>query len=812
MKEFVLNGDVVKRLLYNKPIINEDYTHNNIEYDFTNWDFNNNQPSEGITISKGKIIITKFKPNEPIIISNFTGDAANGSPTIQNICSISKELKINLKGISVNNNIFGADKAYNNNNILADGTIGYIYGLGFLPYKTTYREGRPLEKWGEMPFSCYVWGNITLEDDSTVQIASETTYLRSDIQGAYNRYGKINNYTNKQIFPNWKSWYGREEGAWYDTDFQLSIGLYTNVSPDANGFIELSTPVEISLIDNDIVDPTTQEVFKLYNKNELLYERDKTVENLYSVYGILLNATMIGFNNNEIINIKKFTNENDEYQNISLPVAIDLVSKIQAQEQIKFNIRQFDTGLRTNRFWETIISAINNLEITNAFFAKRLFCIPDGNGEAAYNNNVGARGMNSVKDISLDTITLTFKTPQSQNTFYFNLEDCFACVDWNKNVVVKYAASILNDVTLLYSVKTAVGFARNSKIKTLTFESPIALTDIANMLYHAREITTLTINFKNLYAENNGFPLNDEVVICNYAFCDCSLLYLSWGGDKTIVLHPWSVNVFYLSDIEEIASDNIVDLKFINPSVSDSNITNGIQILGSSFKTAKFKNLNMGNWTIDCPLDKNSVIYLLNNVYDLTSNLNGEYVPDDSNMFVHWYYWKNNNGIYRKVYHGEESEFRNGEFVESVDTSDVFGRKRQLRIDNYIGKKTFKWNVFGSNQTVQGYIRIYDVNENKLYEKQIDPNQGYYSLDGDITIDFSDYSGTSIPILEIEFQISTSQRDYFYYDIKPSYPGKSEASTITSANIVFTKVIYDSEFDTAIAVAQSRGWTIQFAS
>ena len=80
------------------------------------------------------------------------------------------------------------------------------------------------------------------------------------------KYGKTLNYTNKQIFPDWLKWYGEEEGAWYDTDFQLSIGLYTNVQTDNDGFIELNTPVEISLINIVATDPTTQEAFK----NELI--------------------------------------------------------------------------------------------------------------------------------------------------------------------------------------------------------------------------------------------------------------------------------------------------------------------------------------------------------------------------------------------------------------------------------------------------------------------------------------------------------------------------------------------------------------
>ena len=768
MKQFVLNGDVVKRLLYNKPIINEDYTHNNTEYDFTNWNFNNNQPSEGITITKGKIVITKFKPNEPIIISNFTGDAANNSPTIENICSISKELKINLKGVSANNNIFGADKAYNNTNILAGGTIGYIYGLGFLPYKTTYREGRPLEKWGEMPFSCYVWGNIILVDNSTVQIASEVNYLRSDVQGAYNRYGKINNYTNKQIFPNWRTWYGHEEGTWYDTDFQLSIGLYTNVSPDANGFIELDTPVEISLINNSVVDPTTQEAFKLYNKNELLYERDRTVENLYKSFNLLKNDTQTyksswqkekEDNDGETFdgNVAYiFTIEDYDYQKISLPVATDLVQKIQEFVPFKFNITQYDYG--RNEFWKTVVQTINSIqEITDYTFCCQLFKNAIGLAELDWN---------TIGDQTLHGIVINI----GPNNQYFVVDECFAYCD--------IPAVTINDAG--GTLKAIHDLFKYSSVKHIKFGAGIVLHDIIGAFEAARsleDITGLTvINVLSLY---NGKYLSDRTLAIAYSFEGAGLENLNIDGED-IIVYPYCPQVFGSSCGLKTITGSAFDFKFVDP----ADIVNwgvvawyGHQIFGNSIlESIKIKNLNKGNWTIPMPLNNTSVNYLLNNIYDLTSN-DGEHLERDDNSFNGWTHSYTNQESHKTI------KFNHGHYAQIIKT-------------NWNGRKIFK---LKASVATQISLMLKD--------------QGTIVLNQQFNIGTSetviDRSANTFDEVRIGINLQNSQDDI---DLTLSDPFDSAASNTTSATLTFSQVQYDSEFDAAIAVAQARGWTIQFAS
>ena len=77
----------------------------NIEsrYDFTQWTFNSSeQPSTDIVIEKNKITINKFKPNVPIIVSNFTGNGSDGTPKTSDIATQSASIRVKTEGFSAN--------------------------------------------------------------------------------------------------------------------------------------------------------------------------------------------------------------------------------------------------------------------------------------------------------------------------------------------------------------------------------------------------------------------------------------------------------------------------------------------------------------------------------------------------------------------------------------------------------------------------------------------------------------------------------------------------------------------------------------
>lgn len=818
MRQLVLNGNTVKRLLYKSPIINENYSYNGVSFDLRNWTFNNNQPFDGITVSKGKIVVTKFKPNEPIIISNFTGTSSNNTPKISELCAISKNMHINIKGMSENSTVFGADKYYSNTNILSSGTIGYVYGLGFLPYKTTYREGRPLEKWGEMPFSCYVWGNITLSDNSSVQIASETTYLRTDVQGDYNKYGKTLNYNSKQIFPDWLKWYGEEEGAWYDTDFQLSIGLYTNVQTDNDGFIELNTPVEISLINLAAIDPTTQEAFKLYLKDQLIYERDRTVDNLYKVFNLLKEKRNLPYKTQWQVALEngvdlgynigfEFDESDYDFQKITLPVAIDLVQQIQNEVPFKFHITQYDEG--RNEFWKTIIQTLNAKTINDVAFCYKLF---------SYAKGLEGLNWNQIGDNVLHGLLLNL----GSNSFYV-LQGCFEACDIP--AITINCQGIVQDLGDTF---------KSSSVKHVKFGSGIVIRVLSGSFEFTGKLESVEgLTLAGQSMSYNDVPLSDDTLTMQYAFEGTALESITIGG-TSVVVYPFAAQIFgYGCKLREIL--NIVfDFKFINPDDMQYwgvPAAYGHPIFGDSvLETINIKKLNKGNWTIPMPLDDNSVIYMLNNIFDLTSNANnlGYLYRSD----VH-----NKNLWLLRAIINPPRDIRSSSFDDELKSSIAFHSTDTV-------PSTFSAYFIPENRAYNGVMKcvirikrhLTEISEilpsesinvsfvaefNKVNPRDTEGPTATGIIQNaatctDIEIDFStvQYNGqtydsrtlTTLNRLQIDIENANVRG---HYDVEILY--LTEVSEISAATLTFTQVQNKADFNAAVAIANARGWTVNFA-
>jgi hypothetical protein len=768
MKQFVLDGDVVKRLMYKEPIIEELYEHNGLQWDFTNWYFNTNQPSAEIDVTKGRIVIRKFKPNEPILISNFTGNASNGTPNADDICAISKNLKINVSGIPANNQIFGDGKYYENTNRFAGQVTGRIYGLGFLLYSKTQASGRPLDMWGELPFSCYVWEGITMTNGTWVQMGSDTSALRSDIEGAYNRYGKNFNYNDTKILPDWRTFYTE---SYMNKDFQLSIGLYTNVQTDNDGFIELQTPITISLIASYCVDPTTQEAFKLYRKNELLYERDRNIENLYKVYNLLKedrtcpyksqwqrnleDGTPLGYNLQYI-----FDRSDYDYQKITIPVATDLVQAINDEMPLKFAITQFDIG--RNKFWETIVRAINQKTIDDVVFCYHLFKNAKGLSELDWQ---------TIGDSTLHGIVINLGSG-----YPYVMNQCFYGCD--VPAVTINCQGTLNDLgdTFAYCDAKHIKIGQGITIRILSgaFEATTKLESLEG----------LVVGNKQNLVEVNGVNcfLSYDTISLQYSFESTNLQTLSLSGEDMIV-YPYCPQMFgyynYQTKLKTVTGVAL-DFRLVNPNdIYNWGVRQDYEhpIFGRAIiESIQIKNLNKGNWTIPLPLDDTSVIYLLNNIYDLTSN-DGEHLERDDNSFNGWGHSYTNQETHKTI------RFNHGHYAQITKT-------------NWTGRKIFK---LQANVATQISLMLKD--------------QGTIVLNQQFNIGTSetiiDRSANTFDEVRIGINLQNSQNDVV---LILSDPFDSAASTTTSATLTLSGVQYKADFDTAIATAQAKGWTVNFAS
>jgi len=194
------------------------------KYDFNEWILNPNN-SDGIVVTNNKIVINKFKPNLWFIRSN-TNSSPNTDTT--GICEFSKNFTAKLEGFTdeLNINLFNNNYAHHSVVGGSGATVGEIRGLYVGPGSfslpswigNTYINGIDRV---ELPFSAYVWDNMTYTNGSTVQLASETTALRGQAFSAgYNMYGRNINGDIK-FLPDWKSF-----PVPY-TNWEICMGLFT---------------------------------------------------------------------------------------------------------------------------------------------------------------------------------------------------------------------------------------------------------------------------------------------------------------------------------------------------------------------------------------------------------------------------------------------------------------------------------------------------------------------------------------------------------------------------------------------------------
>lgn len=711
MKEFILGGDTVKRLLYNRPINDVDY-----EYYFTNWILNSEQPVEGISIVDNKIIISKIKPNVWFIKSNYNlqdrtsylDKFYNKQWILKNFASSSELQRVNT------------------------GTYHPI-GLVILPIN-------PNNNSFISPASCNVsngsfkapnagWASYGYKVDGTRALYNYSVY-----------------------------------NATYS---EVGLGIYTSVTTDEDGCVEFETPLEISVPNIANVDPTTQEVFKLYLKDELIYERDRTFENLYIPFGLNKETTQSAKSDwqaNQEQNGKvfsgniayKFTREDYNYSKVNIPVSIDLVQMIQNFVPLKFEIEQYDTG--RNEFWKTVIQTINNINsITDYLFPNKLFRNAKGLANLDWN---------AIGDSTSHGLVLNLG-PASQ---YFWLDECFAWCDI-PTVTINQVGGVVKSIhdTFKYSKVVHIKFGQNVVLQDI-----IGAFEGTSLLESVEGLTVV-----NVMQKTNGGYLSEATIAIHYSFEATHLETLNIDGEDLIVF-PYCPQVFGSNCKLKTITGSAFDFKFVNPNELNTwgvPGSYGHPIFGNSIlESIKIKNLNKGNWTIPMPLNNTSVKYLLNNIFDLTTNSNPN-LEKDSNSFNGW-------------------STSNASIYSAKSVAFAKGGNASISKSGYTGDKILK---FKASVALELNFTLY-------YNNAVVLSQGYTIGTSETIIDLSAYNFDKI---NIGRNFANYQNDVV---LTITNPFDSAASTTTSATLTLSNVIYDSDFDSAIAVAQARGWTIQFSS
>ena len=730
MKQFILDGDVVKRLLYNKPINSEYY-----EQDFSNWIINTEQPSDGISVTNNKIIITKIKPNVWFIKSNY--DDMNQTNFLDKFYN--KDFVLSgLNEARADNKI----SPYNDNPI-GDSSVTYqAYGLVISPINSN----------GVLMSHAYPW-------DMNIP----SGYFKHPV-GYYSSWNVYGYSANERIkLYNWSCYW-----ASYN---QIAFAFYTSAQTDENGYINFTTPIEISVPNLATVDPTTQEVFKLYKKDELIYERNKNIENLYKTYNLLKEDRNAVFKSIWQQNLENenpwgyniqfnFDRSDYDYEKITLPVADDLIQAINDEMPLKFSITQFDLG--RNKFWETVVRTINRKTIIDNTFCYHLFKNARGFSELDWE---------TIGDSVLHGIVINLGSSE-----FYSMNQCF----YNSDVpaVTINCEGLLQDLgdTFTHSDVKRIKFGNGIIIRILSgaFENTTKLESIEGLVV-GNNINPIEVNGKNRF-------LSYRTITLQYAFESTNLETLTLSGDDMVV-YPFCAQMFgyfnYPTKLKTITGVAL-DFRLVDPNdMQNWGVASsyGHPIFGKCvIESIQIKNLNKGNWTIPMPLNDTSVIYLLNNIYNLAGN-DGENLERDDNSFNDWNF---NNAKH--------------EFYDTVLLNK--GRYCEIFKSNWNGRKILRLKADNSIQ-----ITLTLKNQGSIVS-----NQQYNIGQSEIIID---KTSDTFDELSIGANLENYQNDVNLILTKPF---DSAASNVTSATLNFTNVQYKSEFDTAIANAQTKGWTINFAS
>lgn len=634
----------ITALKFDTPVIDMSYTPYDNGLDFETWVINENQPSDGITVDGSTIIVTKFKPNEPLFQTNNLG-------TIQSVCAASKNLKFTISGLTANSSLWGW---FDQTNILASGTNGYIKGFACLPYINTTRAGRPRNKWGEMPWSCYVWENITLSDNSTVQMASDLVLRGTEGGGGnngYNRYGHYNDFVEGRVCPDWVSYY--TDGDWYSNyDHQLALGLYTNADNEAigqDGFITLEKPIYINiLVEQDPVDPTTIEGFRGAVGSEQVYNKTKNFQNLWVNHNLAVYTTQFARINSQNYNSKyimehrsDFTNGTDayvvsdggsyvsKYGKIRYPIPTDLSSLITQQYPIKFcNV----DSTKNNGFWDEIYNIFKNFVITDGNYYYRLF----------YTSNVPKMKLNVGGTGWYDDNGDWHLTPGNF------IDECFS------HSKIKECELVLKSGEDCHSIHELFQYCANLDTLSMTAEDSIwRIGEWSGAFEGCVKLTSLPsqLRFANTQSINVGTTQNPQYVShcqINFGFEYSGISSIGHGEEITVY---WGTQAFNACD-NLTTVDLILDCQYLKPNVS----TCSYMMFGyytnrypesakqpSTVTSARIKNINNGDWNFDgvshrnsynivgnCTLfDATSINYILNNCYDIGDAGYRIYCPEE---------------------------------------------------------------------------------------------------------------------------------------------------------------------------------------
>lgn len=578
----------IDSLLFASPIVADDI-------DFANDWIVNPENGEGVTIEGGTVTITKVKPKEWILRSNY-GFADYGERDAWGL-----KARFKFSGLQA---LWGNAITYNEDHpIMATDQTYRPIGLVITPIRTS--DG--------MQFShVYPW-EMNIPGGKFKHVYG---YSQS---GHWSVYG----YGYDQIEQpyNWTC------GGYSSGYLEIGFALWTGTAPDDGEYLTLTNPI---VIEAKCIYPVSVEGFSAFVGSNPVFAKPKTVANTLIKWGIAPkeSGSFVEKIQNQNVQIQKsgyqsrqeaetgiseapyaFVTHGDggEYARMILPSVSDIAARITEGFPLKYWCMQYDKG--NDAFWKSVIDAFASTPISDVALGQCLF--PLSNIESGFSDK-GA-------------VKLTFDG-QGQ---YFILDRAFDHCDNIDKVHITLIEGYMQSLLCL--------FRATPNLSEVVFNPDGGTIPRVSQWSGSFERSALQ-NWPSGLGVDNREGLNDfseGVCDVNYAFDNSSLKRVGDYRDENgqtenekywiARVAPYCVDAFYNSALTEIRY--LLDMKFVVPNSSAHQC-----LLSSSIASARIKNLNKGDWSLDnvtrngcraanfVNLDSDSVNYLLENVFDLRQN------------------------------------------------------------------------------------------------------------------------------------------------------------------------------------------------
>lgn len=327
------------------------------------------------------------------------------------------------------------------------------------------------------------------------------------------------------------------------------------------------------------VDPSTLECWEAKANNTTIYHKDRTVENCWRKYGLMVQSTEDAYTVNTVKNTTAFTK-------IKMPIATDIAAWLTANNSTTKATR-WNIKAENYDFWNDI----------KAWYAS--------NPAPAH-----------TKELFKDSNIAGEVTLQLSNSYAY-LDDAFYGTNVTKvNLTYTDSGTLTSCNRLFRNAKELVSF---------TTTKSIVSADYSGAFEHCQKLTTIPANIGYTTKEREG----QHVGNFGYTFEYCSALTTIPKPTSNHTIIPYIVTQMFNYCYALTTIGPILDFKYINPIAAYSN---NVFNACASLTTMSLGGLNHGDWNLDgvtrngvthgdlSLLDADSILYLFDNLTDLTTH------------------------------------------------------------------------------------------------------------------------------------------------------------------------------------------------